>query len=98
MRKKLSKRFGEMISMVGCSPIFFLLLGGILSPALFTEYIDELILNCTNTNVGAFIKINVAIIVYADDILLLSPVDSHLQILLNIVTYGESISTHQNLI
>ena len=31
-----------------------------------------------------FNKINVSIIVYADDILLLSPVDSHLQILLNI--------------
>ena len=59
--------------------------GGILSPALFKEYIDELIHNCTNANVGAiFNKINVSITVYADDILLLSPVDSHLQILLNI--------------
>ena len=59
--------------------------GGILSPALFKEYIDELIHNCTHANVGAiFNKINVSIIVYADDILLLSPVDSHLQILLNI--------------
>ena len=59
--------------------------GGILSPALFQAYIDDLIQNCTKANVGAtFNKLNVSIIVYADDILLLSPVDSHLQYLLNI--------------
>ena len=59
--------------------------GGILSPSLFHAYIDELIYECTNENIGAvFNKINVSIIVYADDIILLASVDSHLQKLLNI--------------
>ena len=59
--------------------------GGILSPTLFHAFIDDLIYECTNLNVGAHIKkINVSIIVYADDILLLSSVDAHLQLLLNI--------------
>ena len=60
--------------------------GGILSPSLFHAYIDELIYECTNKNIGGvFNKINVSIIVYADDIIiLLASVDSHLQKLLNI--------------
>ena len=59
--------------------------GGILSPSLFHAYIDDLIYCCTNSNIGAiFNKINVSIIVYADDIILISSVDSHLQKLLDI--------------
>ena len=58
--------------------------GGILSPALFQAFIDELIFQCTEQNIGAvFNKINICIIVYADDIILLSSVDSHLQLLLD---------------
>ena len=71
--------------------------GGILSPALFKEYIDKLIHNCTNANVGAiFNKINVSIIVYADDILLLSPVDSLLQLLINICNDYSNYITNQS--
>ena len=59
--------------------------GGILSPPLFENKIDELIYACIKENIGARINnINVSIIVYADDIILLSPVDSHLQRLLDI--------------
>ena len=59
--------------------------GGILSPALFQAYIDDLIHQCTKANIGATLnKLNVSIIVYADEIILLSSVDSHLQNLLNI--------------
>ena len=58
---------------------------GILYPYLFHAFIDDLIHEITNENIGAYFnRINVSIIVYADDIILLSPVDSHLQRLLNI--------------
>ena len=59
--------------------------GGVLSPSLFHVYIDDLIFDCTNANIGAlFENYNVSIIVYADDILLLSSCDSQLQKLLYI--------------
>ena len=59
--------------------------GGILSPALFHMYIDDLIFEITNKNLGAQInQTNVSIIVYADDIILLSSVDAHLQKMLDI--------------
>jgi hypothetical protein len=59
--------------------------GGILSPFLFNIFIDDLIHECVESQMGAlFNNINVSIIVYADDILLISPVDSQLQTLLNI--------------
>ena len=61
--------------------------GGVLSPFLFNIFIDELILNCLNANKGAIIgNINTSIIVYADDIILISPLDCHLQSLLDICT------------
>ena len=46
---------------------------------------------CTQENIGAFFnKLNVSIIVYADDIILMSSVDAHLQKLLNICeTYSD---------
>ena len=64
--------------------------GGILSPFLFNVYINDLIEECINARLGALIgNLNVSIIVYADDILLMSPIDSHLRILLKICTkYG----------
>ena len=49
------------------------------------NFIDDLILECTDENIGTeFKNMNLSIIVYADDIILLSPVYSHLQKLLNI--------------
>jgi hypothetical protein len=65
--------------------------GGILSPFLFNVFIDELITSCLDLNVGAlFHTINMSIIVYADDILLISPVDFQLQKLLDVCTeYSE---------
>lgn len=59
--------------------------GGVLSSFLFNAYIDDLINECLNKQLGALYKnLNVSIIVYADDIILISPVDSQLQILLDI--------------
>ena len=65
--------------------------GGILSPYLFDAFADDLIIKCINSKLGALFKLlNVCIIVYADDILLISPNDLHLQKLLNICAeYGE---------
>jgi hypothetical protein len=58
---------------------------GILSPDLFKNMIYELIFTLVNKDIGARINnINVSTLVYADDIVLLSPVDSHLQRLLDI--------------
>jgi len=59
--------------------------GGILSPYLFNAFIDDLINEVTQKNIGAtFQNLNVSIIVYADDILLISPVGRHLQLMLDI--------------
>jgi hypothetical protein len=50
--------------------------GGILSPDLFKNMIDELVFTLVNEDIGARINnTNVSTIVYADDIVLLSPVD-----------------------
>ena len=64
--------------------------GGILSPFLFNTFIDDLIDECLDKNLGAqYENLNVSIIVYADDVLLISPVDTHLKILLDICgNYG----------
>ena len=58
---------------------------------LFGKLIDDLIKNCIAAKAGAlFHNINVCMIVNADDILLISPNDHHLQKLLNICgEYGE---------
>ena len=56
-----------------------------LSAFLFSLYINDLIVECINTNIGALFKnLNTCIIVYADDVILISPKDNHLQKLLNI--------------
>ena len=52
---------------------------------LFNFFINDLIEECVNRNIGAkFEHLNLSIIVYADDILLLSPIEKHLQMLINI--------------
>jgi hypothetical protein len=62
--------------------------GGILSPYLFNLFIHDLLTVCLEKNVGTIFKnINVSIIAYADDIILISQSDKHLQILLNICSY-----------
>ena len=65
--------------------------GGYLSPPLYGKLIDDLIKLCINAKSGALLKsINTCIIVYADDILLISPNDHQLQKLLDICgNYGD---------
>jgi len=59
--------------------------GGILSPPLFENKIDDLIYEFINEDIGAQINgINISIIVYADDIILFIQVDSHRKRLLDI--------------
>ena len=61
-----------------------------ISPDLFGNLIDDLINECIAAQIGAICyKMNTCIIVYADDILLISSNDYHLQKLLDIcATYG----------
>jgi hypothetical protein len=83
---------GTILLEDGTYSAFFLIMigvkqGGIISAFLFHTFIDDLILEIIEANIGAKIKnINVSIIVYADDILLICSVDAHLQQLLDICT------------
>jgi hypothetical protein len=57
--------------------------GGILSPHLFNFYINQLLLACTDLDIGAKVGgMNVSVVAYCDDILLMSPVSSHIDRLL----------------
>jgi hypothetical protein len=59
--------------------------GGILSPFLFNYYIDDLLRECLSKNIGALVgDENLSIIGYCDDLILLSPIAKHLEILLGI--------------
>ena len=59
--------------------------GGVLSPALFSIFIDSLVDKVVRSGVGCHIScICVAIFLYADDIVLLSPTVNGLQALLDI--------------
>lgn len=59
--------------------------GGIISPMLFNFFINELIERCVNTDVGAVVgSMNVSIVAYCDDIILLSPLKAHMRKLLSI--------------
>ena len=59
--------------------------GGVLSPLLFSVYIDELSLILNNSNVGCFINDTcVNHVFYADDICLMAPSNSGLQKLVDI--------------
>ena len=64
--------------------------GGVLSPHLFALYVDDLISELRRLNDGCHVlDLFLACIVYADDICLLAPCRSALQLLLNTcVTYG----------
>ena len=65
---------------------------GVLSPHLFAIYVNDLILTLRKLNVGCHvIDIFLASIIYADDICLMAPCRSSLQILLNACeSYGLS--------
>jgi hypothetical protein len=57
--------------------------GGVLSPDLFNFYINDLIEECLQQNIGAKIgQLNVSVIAYADEIILISPNKNHLERLL----------------
>ena len=64
--------------------------GGILSPQLFTIYVDDLLIALRKSGVGCHIIDKfIAAIMYADDLALLAPTRSSLQKLLNICyNYG----------
>jgi exonuclease III len=72
-----------------CSSYFFPLKagvrqGGVLSPLLFSVYIDGVVDKIRACNVGCHIfSLNVCIFLYADDIVLLAPTITGLQLLLN---------------
>ena len=54
--------------------------GGVLSPILFTLYLDDLLTELSRTSVGCYWdKIFVGAIAYADDITLLAPTPLHLE-------------------
>ena len=69
--------------------------GGVMSPLLFTLYVDVLITKLIDTNVGCYIgNVCSAVFVYADDIILLSPTRRAMQILLDVC---ESFGTDYDL-
>jgi hypothetical protein len=59
--------------------------GGVLSPILFSIFIDDLISKVIKVNVGCYLSANcVSIFLFADDILLVAPTVTGLQLLFNI--------------
>jgi len=59
--------------------------GGVLSPHLFAVYVDSLVDTVERCNIGCCVKwASVSIVLYADDILLLSPSVTGLQQLLHV--------------
>jgi len=74
----------------GCFSQFFRLdtgtrQGGVLSPVLFNIYLDDMVSIVNKSGIGCHIRnVSVAILVYADDILLLAPSVCSLQSLVNI--------------
>ena len=63
--------------------------GGVLSPHFFAVYINDIITDVKKSKVGCkLMSANMSILVYADDILLLAPSVSSLQLLLNICYNG----------
>ena len=59
--------------------------GGVLSPQIFTLYVDELIICLKNSGIGCyFLNIFIACIMYADDLCLLAPSRGAMQKLLSI--------------
>jgi hypothetical protein len=78
------------VKWVGKLSYFFRLLagvrqGGVLSPVLFSIYIDDLVYEIIKADTGCYISsICVSIFLFADDILLVSPTVTGLQSLLNV--------------
>ena len=69
--------------------------GGVMSPLLFTLYVDVLIKRLINTKVGCYVgSVCSSVFVYADDIILLSPTRRAMQILLGVC---ESFGTEYDL-
>ena len=59
--------------------------GGVLSPILFTVYLDDLLNKLSDSGVGCYWDhLFAGAVYYADDIVLLAPCSSALRILLNI--------------
>jgi len=59
--------------------------GGVLSPILFNLYVDDLLKEIENSQLGCqFLGMNIRCIMYADDILLLSASVDGLQHLLDV--------------
>ena len=59
--------------------------GGLLSPYFFVVYVDDLIVSVEHTRFGCLYKSTcISIVIYADDILLLSPSVTALQDLLHV--------------
>ena len=66
--------------------------GGVLSPILFAIYLDDLLLELERTGVGCYWHHHfVSAVCYADDIALLAPSLSALQIMLEICTQYASL-------
>ena len=67
--------------------------GGILSPYLFSIYINEFIENLRKLGIGCYlIDLFLACLFYADDLVLLSPLRGAMQILIDVtVAHGDSI-------
>ena len=58
--------------------------GGLLSSALFNFFLNDLIINLVELDIGAHVNgLNLSVIAYCDDLILLSPIPLHLQKLLN---------------
>ena len=72
--------------------------GGVLSPVLFSIYLDELLLKLESTGVGCFWNSHYAgALAYADDIVLLAPSASALRTLLaTCESYGTCLGLHFN--
>ena len=67
--------------------------GGVLSPILFTVYIDDLLLELEKQGVGCFWKHHFAgAVCYADDVALIAPSASALHLMLRACT--QFASTH----
>jgi endonuclease/exonuclease/phosphatase family metal-dependent hydrolase len=89
----IEKWFNESLTCVkwyGCVTHFIRLeagvrQGGVLSPVLFSIFMDEIIERVKSSNVGCYMNsICCCIFLYADDIILLSPTVHGLQVLLNV--------------
>jgi hypothetical protein len=68
-----NRRSGRLATSEGCKQ------GGILSPFLFNFYVDDLLSEINDLNIGALVgNFNTFILAYCDDVLLLSPNIMHI--------------------